>query len=64
MKNKYNKSRRATYNLTVHIIFITKYRNPCLTNAMLDDLKVFYEQVLGHWDAKLIEFNGENDYIE
>ena len=63
MQITYNKSRRATYNLTVHIIFITKYRNPCLTNAMLDDLKVFLEQVLGHWDAKLIEFNGELDHI-
>lgn len=60
---KYNKSRRATFNLTVHIIFVTKYRKKVLTKQMLDSLRVYFESILNQWNCKIIEYNGEADHI-
>ena len=63
MKDKYNKSRRATYNLTVHLIFVTKYRHPCINKAMLKDMKPMADKVLEAWGGKVIEMEGEADHI-
>ena len=63
MKDTYNKSRRATYNLTVHVIFVTKYRNKVLTKGMLVSLQKTFKSVLRAWDADLIEFEGESDHV-
>lgn len=59
----YNKSRRATFNLTVHIIFVTKYRRKVLTKAMLESLEFYFLDILKRWDCQLLEFNGERDHI-
>ena len=63
MKKAYSKSRRATYNLTVHLIFVTKYRNPCIDNAMLKDMKVIADRILKSWGGKVIEMEGEADHV-
>lgn len=63
MINTYNKSRRATYNLTVHLIFVTKYRNPCINKAMLKDMKTMADKVLEAWGGKVIEMEGEADHV-
>jgi putative transposase len=60
---KYNKSRRATFNLTVHIIFVTKYRRKVLTKQMLESLKSYFASILTQWGCKIIEYNGEADHI-
>ncbi|AFZ37945.1 transposase IS200-family protein [Stanieria cyanosphaera PCC 7437] len=63
MKTSYYKTRRATYNLTVHLVLVTKYRRQVLTSEMLSNLEASFKSVLEKWDAKLIEFNGEADHI-
>ena len=63
VKTIYRKSRRATFNLTVHIIFVTKYRRKVLTDPMLTSLERYYKDILEKWDSDLLEFNGEKDHV-
>ena len=59
----YSKTRRATFNLTVHIIFVTKYRRRILTSQMLNSLEQYFKAILSNWSSSLIEFNGESDHV-
>lgn len=59
----YNKTRKATFNLTIHIIFVTKYRRKVLTQPMLKSLKQYFLAILGAWDCSMVEFNGEPDHV-
>ncbi len=42
MKSKYNKAYRAVYNLTAHVVFVTKYRQPMLTDELLTELESIF----------------------
>jgi putative transposase len=59
----YNKSRRCTFNLTVHIVFVTKYRRKVLTREMLGSLESYFVSILNAWNCKMLEFNGESDHV-
>lgn len=63
MKSMYRKTRRATFNLTVHIIFVTKYRREVLTDPMLTSLEKYFAEILEKWDSKIVQFNGEPDHV-
>ena len=63
MKSPYNKTRRAVYNLTVHIVFVTKYRNSVINKEMLIKLEHVFRSVCKSWDSQLLEFNGESDHV-
>lgn len=59
----YNSSRRAVYNLTVHLVFVTKYRRKVLSEAMIHRLNEVFGSVAQKWDSKVIEFKGESDHV-
>jgi putative transposase len=59
----YTKSRRATFNLTVHVVFVTKYRKKVLTKEMLNSLEQYFLLILSNWNCKLVQFNGECDHV-
>ncbi len=63
MKTNYQSSRRAVFNLTVHAVFVTKYRRQVITAEMREELNSVFESVLKSWDSELIEFNGEDDHV-
>lgn len=63
LEAKYSKSRRATYNLTVHLVFVTKYRYKTLTRIMLEEIKKEFKSVLKAWESELLEFDGEADHV-
>lgn len=63
MDSKYRSSRRAVYNLTVHAVFVTKYRKRVITPEILERLEHSFDGVLRKWDSDLIEFNGEADHV-
>ena len=63
MKAKYRNSRRAVFNLTVHVVLVTKYRRKVIDAAMKQELKRAFESVLDSWDSQLIEFNCETDHV-
>lgn len=63
MKISYRSSRRAVFNLTVHIVFVTKYRRKVIDAQMIEELNNVFKSVLEAWDSELIEFNGEADHV-
>jgi len=58
-----NKTRHATYDIKLHIIFVTKYRKQIFNNDMLILIKDVFETLLNSNGCTLIEYNGEQDYI-
>ena len=62
MKVKYRKTRRAVFNLTVHMVLVTKYRRKIITAEMKQELEQVFTSVLASWDSELIEFNCETDH--
>ena len=63
MKNNYSKTRRAVFNLTVHMVFVTKYRLCVFDVDMLHRLEEVFNSVCKSWDSELLEFNGEQDHV-
>ena len=63
LKSNYRSSRRAVFNLTVHIVLVTKYRRKVINAEMMEQLSRVFESVLQSWDSELIEFNGEADHV-
>ena len=61
-KSKYRSSHRSVFNLTVHMVFVTKYRRKVIDAQMLEELKLVFESVLKAWNCQLIEFNAESDH--
>ncbi len=62
MKTSYRSSRRAVYNLTVHVVLVTKYRREVINAAMKQELERVFKSVLASWDSELVEFNCESDH--
>lgn len=62
MKTKYRNSRRALFNLTVHLVLVTKYRRKIINSQMKLELEKVFKSVLESWDSELIEFNCEADH--
>ncbi|MEA5497603.1 IS200/IS605 family transposase [Limnoraphis robusta Tam1] len=59
----YNSSRRAVYSITVHLVFVTKYRRKIRAGAMMQRLGEVFRSVAEKWDSQLIEFKVESDHV-
>ena len=46
-----------------HLVLVTKYRNKCFTDEILDSLKTICENQCKKWEVDLLEFAGEDDHI-
>ena len=62
VKTSYRNTRRAVFNLTVHIVLVTKYRRKVIDAAMKTELERVFKSVLNSWDSELVEFNCEADH--
>lgn len=58
-----NKLYHCTFLLSYHFFFVTKYRQKCLTGAMLERLNQIITDLCESWGGKLIEINGEADHV-
>ncbi|TRT52896.1 MAG: IS200/IS605 family transposase [Microcystis aeruginosa Ma_QC_C_20070703_M131] len=63
MKTNYFKTPRATFNLTVHIVLVTKYRRNVFQKEHLEFLRIAFQNIAEKWKAKIIEINGESDHV-
>jgi putative transposase len=63
MATNYQKGFRSVYKLTVHIVFVTKYRRKAISPPILNRLKEIFHNTLLKWDCQLVEFNGESDHV-
>ena len=53
----------CVYSLTYHLVLVTKDRRKWLSKTVRDRMKNIFAELLDKWDAKLIEFNGEEDHV-
>jgi putative transposase len=53
----------AAFDITYHLVLVTKYRRRALTATMLEECREIFANVLEHWRCQLIELNGEPDHL-
>ena len=63
MKNHYKSASHAVFLLRLHLVFVTKYRKKCITEAMGADLQEAFAGVLVAWRCQLLEFGHEEDHV-
>jgi putative transposase len=51
------------FNLTAHLVFVTKYRRRVLTGNLLTALESSFKSILEARGCELREFNGEVDHV-
>ena len=47
----------------VHLVFVTKYRRKVFTKEILSDLESIFSKICNDFEAKLVEFDGEDDHV-
>ncbi len=52
----------TVYNLSIHLVLVTKYRRKVITGNVLRRLQEICEDLCKKWDCQLVEFNGEVDH--
>lgn len=55
--------RHCTFNMHVHLVFVTKYRRTVFKKAMLHSLKMIFTLICEQFEAELIEFDSEHDHV-
>lgn len=55
--------RHCVFNIHVHLVFVAKYRRDVFTKAMLETMHEIFERVCRDFEAELVEFDGEHDYV-
>jgi putative transposase len=63
MKDDFVSRGRSVSDLKAHLVLTTKYRRKVFTKPMLDRMHEIFEDLLGKWECKLVEFNGEENHI-
>lgn len=56
-------SHHCVFNMHVHLVFVTKYRKNVFDLKMLASMNEIFKKVCLDFEAELVEFNGEDDYI-
>jgi putative transposase len=63
LTNEIRTGRHCVSNLHVHLVFVTKYRRRIFTKQILDEMKEVLKTVCADFEAELVEFDGEKDYV-
>jgi putative transposase len=62
-KQQINKLNHCVFNLTYHLVLVTKFRRKCITAPMLARLNTISTEIAEKWHCELLEFNGEADHL-
>ena len=60
--NRLNRVRGCVYRLSVHIVFVTKYRRKVITKEILADLEKIFTRLCENQKCRLTDFNAESDH--
>lgn len=52
----------TVYNISIHLVLVTKYRRKVITDDVLRRLHEIFAETCKKWDCVLVEFNGESDH--
>lgn len=63
MSNEYRKERSSVTDLKIHLICVTKYRQPVLTAEGLFVIEKAFSEVAKKMTFEILEFNGEDDHV-
>lgn len=55
--------RHCTFELHVHLVFVTKYRRSVFTEEVISELHGIFSKVCQDFEATLVEFDGEHDHV-
>ncbi len=58
-----NKTRYSVYKLTIHIIFVVKYRRQVFEKHALSFLEKIFADTCERLECKLIQFGDERDHV-
>lgn len=53
----------TVYDLSIHLVLVTKYRRKVITNQMRKRLHEIFKETCLKWECELKEFNGEADHV-
>lgn len=57
------RGRACVFLMHVHLVFVTKYRRKIFTKQILDELGVIFNGICIDFQARLVEFEGEDDHV-
>ena len=63
MHEEIRRGRSVIYSLTIHLVFVTKYRRGAITDRVREHLKKTCQDVCTKMGANLREFDGEDDHV-
>lgn len=58
-----NKGYRNVYDLNIHLVLVTKYRQKVISREILNRLQDIFASTCQKWRSELREFNGESDHV-
>jgi len=61
--NEIRHGRHCIFLMHVHLVFVTKYRRGVFTKEILDDMRGVFASVCADFEAKRVEFDGEDDHV-
>ena len=61
--NDIRHGRHCIFLMHVHLVFVTKYRRGVFTKEILDDMRGVFASVCADFEAKRVEFDGEDDHV-
>lgn len=61
--NSIRTGRHCVFQMHVHLVFVTKFRRNVFTKPILNDLSDIFSTVCKNFEAELVEFDGEDDYV-
>ena len=56
------RGRSVVYSLSVHLVFVTKYRRGVITDRVRDHLRSSFASVMGEFGGELLQCDGEDDH--
>lgn len=63
VSNNLHSHRHCVYRITLHIVFVTKYRKKVITAQILERLKEIFFRLCQNQKSELLEFSGEEDHV-
>jgi len=61
--NDIRRGRYCVFNMHVHLVFVTKYRNKVLDGRAIEILRETFDGICRKCEAELVEMNGEHDHV-
>lgn len=59
----YKKSRHSCFDLSYHLVLVTKYRHPVIKDKLGEDLKLYISGYFENNKVDIVEYNSHLDHI-